>query len=122
LAVIVAAATVGCAASTESRMRDLFAIADSVEVDTLAARRAILRDLPLGTSRDSVLAVLAARGVGKRAHTSQHWYLPDSVLIVNVSLDPRRLAIVQAEYGVEFTFARTSGLRDVQVSRAFTGP
>ena len=103
-------------------MRDLFAIADSVEVDTVAARQAILRALPLGTSRDSVLSFLAARGVGKLAHTSFHWYLPDSVLVVNISLDPRRLAIVQAEYGVGFTFARTNGLRDVQVSRSFTGP
>lgn len=62
------------------------------------------------------------RRVGRIAHTSLHWSKPDSVLVVNVSLDPRHLAIVQAEYGVGFTFDREHRLRVVEVSEALTGP
>ena len=112
----------GCAPSTEARLREVFAISRSVRVDTATARAAILRDLPLGTQRDSVLQLLRSRGVGRIAHTSLHWSKPDSVLVVNVSLDPRHLAIVQAEYGVGFTFDREHRLRVVEVSEALTGP
>jgi len=113
---------VACAPSTEARVRKVFAIDASSPVDTATARAAILRDLPIGTSQDSVLRLLATRGVGKIAHTSSDWGRPDSVLIVNISLDPRRLAIVQTEYGVGFTFDGEHRLRAVQVSKALTGP
>jgi hypothetical protein len=122
LAATLLACASGCAASTESRVRTVFAIPSSSPVDTVTTRTAILRDLPIGTSKDSVLRLLAARGVGRIAHTRSDWYKPDSILVVSVDLDPSRLAIVQAEYGVGFTFDRQQRLKSVQVSMALTGP
>jgi hypothetical protein len=122
LSLLAVVALGACAAGTEDRVRTLFAVPQGEPIDTASVARTITRDLPLGTSRDSVGSLLRARGVGRIPHTSMDWLRPDSVLVVNIDLDPNHLAIVQAEYWVGLTFDRAHRLVAVEVSRGFTGP
>ena len=113
---------VGCERSTESRLRELFAIPAATAIDTTTVRTAILRDIHIGSARDSLLHLLDARGVGVIAHTSLAWVEQDTVLVVWIARDPNRMQLVQAEYRVLFAFGRSGALRDVRVTEMFTGP
>lgn len=110
--------------SAEQRMRTYFKIESSAPLTKEVIRRAILHELPVGTTEEAIYAYIQSAKIGSDHLSSYSPSVPRSEqneIVIRIEYDPKEANLTKKHYALIFYLDKKRQLKDIEVKEWLTG-